>query len=586
MLKYNYISFVLFFCHGLSLSLYLVPDSVIQAASEMDHHSHNQSPHSSPNTYGTYPGRGPHRSPLAANNDTAPLTQFPWYHKNIPRDKAEKLVVRNGDFLIRDSISKPGDYVLTCCWEGAPLHFMVNKKVVNEGTPTARTQYLFEEDFFCNLPDLVNFHVTHKKPISLTSGAVISSSVNRFSPKEFFDIRPSAMRSMLQGMGSPLQASKTLPRPSPKHSPISSPVLARKILHRRTGSQPLLSSDDDSQSDGTMERHGSLPSIGPDSTKSIENKLNKQNEPNTSQLYDESGRSGSEPSLYVDQSQIKQPKKHMSMQQKSTTTSFPSQDSVAPPPKPSRVPSIKLNQREKPAVKIRNVQLYEEEDGDYSDYDMLKAQPSGLEWDEKGHVKTQYKGISLQKKDKVMKAPLSTKKSPNNKSTTKEETTEQNGQAEEKTSPSKLYAQVKRKPKLIITGKSRDKTSPASNANESTNSEAPDSEDYDRLIEVRKPITIPDLNAASDINVTDFNSEILPAENKPLDSETIKAIKTLLLETDAKCLARHMTRVDLEQLKGVGNQDLGVGVTMGLELLTLPHGKQLRQDILERYIDV
>lgn len=42
---------------------------------------------------------------------------------------AEYLVQRDGDFLIRDSLSSPGCYVLTCQWRNAAQHFKINKKV-------------------------------------------------------------------------------------------------------------------------------------------------------------------------------------------------------------------------------------------------------------------------------------------------------------------------------------------------------------------------------------------------------------------------------------------------------------------------
>lgn len=48
---------------------------------------------------------------------------------------AENLVQRDGDFLIRDSRSIPGSYVLTCQWRNAAQHFKINKKVkINMGS--------------------------------------------------------------------------------------------------------------------------------------------------------------------------------------------------------------------------------------------------------------------------------------------------------------------------------------------------------------------------------------------------------------------------------------------------------------------
>lgn len=50
------------------------------------------------------------------------LRSHAWYHGRIPREVSETLVQRNGDFLIRDSLTSLGDYVLTCRWHNQALH--------------------------------------------------------------------------------------------------------------------------------------------------------------------------------------------------------------------------------------------------------------------------------------------------------------------------------------------------------------------------------------------------------------------------------------------------------------------------------
>lgn len=61
----------------------------------------------------------------------------------------------------------------------------------------------------------------------------------------------------------------------------------------------------------------------------------------------------------------------------------------------------------------------------------------------------------------------------------------------------------------------------------------------------------------------------------------------ILQETGPRVLANHLTRVDLELTVGVtgagaADADLGLGVSCGLELIALPHGSQLRRDLIER----
>ena len=41
-----------------------------------------------------------------------------WYHGSITRMAAEMSLGSDGDFLVRDCISSPGNYVLTSKWKG------------------------------------------------------------------------------------------------------------------------------------------------------------------------------------------------------------------------------------------------------------------------------------------------------------------------------------------------------------------------------------------------------------------------------------------------------------------------------------
>ena len=59
--------------------------------------------------------------------DSRDLRSHAWYHGPIPRQRAEEIVLKEGDFLIRDCVSQPGNYVLTCKTKGPVLHFVINK---------------------------------------------------------------------------------------------------------------------------------------------------------------------------------------------------------------------------------------------------------------------------------------------------------------------------------------------------------------------------------------------------------------------------------------------------------------------------
>uniref|UniRef100_A0A0R3S323 SH2 domain-containing protein n=1 Tax=Elaeophora elaphi TaxID=1147741 RepID=A0A0R3S323_9BILA len=104
-----------------------------------------------------------------------------WYHGLLTRFRSECLVRSEGDFLVRDSISFKGDFVLTVFWNGHAVHFQINK----DPSPSINsynclfkvTGLQFEEEQFENVPDLIIFYQTHHKPITRNSGCIIKNPV-------------------------------------------------------------------------------------------------------------------------------------------------------------------------------------------------------------------------------------------------------------------------------------------------------------------------------------------------------------------------------------------------------------------------
>jgi hypothetical protein len=103
-------------------------------------------------------------------------------------------------------------------------------------------------------------------------------------------------------------------------------------------------------------------------------------------------------------------------------------------------------------------------------------------------------------------------------------------------------------------------------------------------------LSVPDPDPPSAFDLENFQTLLLPTlENKPLDATALQGIKMMLQETGPRILANHLTRVDLELTIGGGARasgcwdgDLGLGICCGIELCTLPHGHQLRLDLIER----
>uniref|UniRef100_A0A8C6UBM1 SH2 domain containing 3Ca n=1 Tax=Neogobius melanostomus TaxID=47308 RepID=A0A8C6UBM1_9GOBI len=115
----------------------------------------------------------------------ADIRSHGWYHGHIPREVSETLVVRNGDFLVRDSLTSVGDYVLTCRWDNEVLHFKSanpNKCVV-----LSQVQYVLESDSFDSVQELVRYYIGQRKVVSQSSGAHIYCPVSRTLPLRYLE---------------------------------------------------------------------------------------------------------------------------------------------------------------------------------------------------------------------------------------------------------------------------------------------------------------------------------------------------------------------------------------------------------------
>lgn len=60
------------------------------------------------------------------------LLFYRWFHGHLSGKEAEKLILekgKNGSFLVRESQSKPGDYVLSVRTDDKVTHVMIRSKV-------------------------------------------------------------------------------------------------------------------------------------------------------------------------------------------------------------------------------------------------------------------------------------------------------------------------------------------------------------------------------------------------------------------------------------------------------------------------
>lgn len=80
----------------------------------------------------------------------------PWFHGKLSRREAEALLQVNGDFLVRESTTTPGQYVLTGLQSGQPKHLLL---VDPEGV--VRTK----DHRFESVSHLISYHMDNHLPI-------------------------------------------------------------------------------------------------------------------------------------------------------------------------------------------------------------------------------------------------------------------------------------------------------------------------------------------------------------------------------------------------------------------------------------
>ncbi|XP_017053222.1 SHC-transforming protein 2 [Drosophila ficusphila] len=123
-----------------------------------------------------------HASTTAANSVLAtvrdvfdgpqcPLTAEVWFHAGISRPISERLLQQDGDFLVRESGGKRGQYVLTGLEGKTPKHLLL---IDPEGV--VRTK----DRIFDSISHLINYHWLHALPIiSEDSELVLRNPVRR-----------------------------------------------------------------------------------------------------------------------------------------------------------------------------------------------------------------------------------------------------------------------------------------------------------------------------------------------------------------------------------------------------------------------
>nr|XP_020493728.1 SH2 domain-containing protein 3C isoform X1 [Labrus bergylta] len=435
----------------------------------------------------------------------ADIRSHGWYHGHIPREVSETLVVRNGDFLVRDSLTSVGDYVLTCRWDNEVLHFKISKVLVKSNE--TKVQYVLESDSFDSVQELVRFYVGQRKPVSQSSGVHIYCPVSRTLPLRYLEATfalatskqgsaysPSSQRgayikrrsvTMTDGLTtekmiphsdsdspSPVQTPVAPPEPEPEPVPDCSPST---IHHHKDAMRNCAMSMDQIQ-----EYRCTLSPVG-------ETPLS----PAYSAITRQRAHSGGRLLAVIPPSPV--------MRRSSD---------------PQLSPSACDNPPEHPAHTSHSAHS---SPAHHSSYQSHSSETAGSYCD-------------------LRPCPAGPPKPP-----------------------TKGYVERLRVEERKQNG-GKD--------------------------EGEGMFSAPQVETTSSFRPSRYESRLMPAENKPLEMTVLKRVKELLAEVDARTAAKHITIVDCTVARILGvtpEMQRMMGVSSGLELLTLPHGHQLRLDLLERF---
>ncbi|XP_067259441.1 breast cancer anti-estrogen resistance protein 3 homolog isoform X3 [Chanodichthys erythropterus] len=428
---------------------------------------------------------------------TEDLRSHAWYHGQLQREGAEHLLSRDGEFLVRDSSSSAGEYVLSCMWKNQPMHFKIIRVVLRPKQGYTRELFQFENDQFDNIPALIRFHVGGRRPISNSIGAIIFQPITRTVPLRIISERQAARSS----------SSSTLSRGQSKRRSLSSSqkdmLQVNNLL--RSGSQPA-----------------NLETVGRPSLQSAQSDSNlRTGVPQSSPSQESSPapispvfRTGSEPVLSPAASCAAPPSQ--SGLGGSPLRGSDGQLHSRAPPKPLRISIVFTPTQSDP-----------------------ESDPGSLY----GELVPQVPVTMLPK-----------------------------GHA------ARLRAQEKWTSRARLTETSFGFLE----AQRLEEEERRQSEGDERDWCFERPQT----ETTSSFRLDEFRSLLLPDNNRPLDQSVLLKVKELLTLNDPRTTALHMLSVNCQVARVTGvtaEQKRIMGVESGLELVTLPHGGQLRQDLLERH---
>uniref|UniRef100_UPI00358E75FD breast cancer anti-estrogen resistance protein 3 homolog isoform X1 n=3 Tax=Myxine glutinosa TaxID=7769 RepID=UPI00358E75FD len=454
-----------------------------------------------------------------------------WHHGSISRERAEMLLIKDGDFLVRDSLSRQGDVVLTCRWAGKPLHFMI--EYCNSTPDMPEPGYRLEHEVFRSVPALIRAHIGGQLPLSKCTPAFLGQPVLRSVP----------LRCL-----------------SSKHVELVCPATeSSNRWHQKSGGSFQTCS-----SSGPCKSNQGLPEI-----LSGQHSADFMNvEKNTAQNLS----SWDQVSRFPSQSVTPPIPPKLFTQCTRTNPMLPSSCPSSPSPVVQQTHVITQNflgtsDCLEPVSDALNKILWDDIDdikrsspqkdfpGKDEIADRLKGSIPPIHWPGEVEIDGLLKGFDLQSDWPDDRTKLSGPPSCDGPDT---------------------------EPYHWLIAPSQVKLGTPSQVSSRVEDVAQMGDSTDNMLE----FVWPEEEKTSSFHPLDFSSLLLPGPNKPLEVLIMRRVKELVSEQSPDQLARYIALENLKVARIIdvsAEQARCMGTSSGLELITLPHGRQLREDLLERF---
>ena len=109
------------------------------------------------------------------SNKIRALQSKSWYYGPISRTEAVVILFNDGEFLVRDCISCPGAYVLTCRHADKILHFRINQ-IIERDVEEKVAHYYYQVNIYFGSKCCLHFLMFYKKYLKMKIEIILKTS--------------------------------------------------------------------------------------------------------------------------------------------------------------------------------------------------------------------------------------------------------------------------------------------------------------------------------------------------------------------------------------------------------------------------